>query len=73
MKAEVIVAILFIFVTQNALLGESFWGKRVNKYSTLSETDPLESFIDEQMKKLGISLNAAATDDEKHFGLKFAK
>jgi hypothetical protein len=73
MKAKVIVAILFIFVTQNALLGESYWETIVAKYSTLSKTDPLESFIDEQMKKLGIPLNTTATNFEKHFGLKFVK
>jgi hypothetical protein len=71
MKAKVIVAILFIFVTQNALLGESYWETIVAKYSTLSKIDPLESFIDEQMKKLGIPLNTAATDVEEHFGLKY--
>ncbi|MDR2152940.1 MAG: hypothetical protein LBO72_08970 [Helicobacteraceae bacterium] len=73
MKAKVIIAILLVLATQSVLLGESFWEKIVAKYSTLSKIDPLESLIDEQMKKLGIPINAMPIDVEKRFGLKYKR
>ncbi|MDR2638586.1 MAG: hypothetical protein LBC09_01965, partial [Helicobacteraceae bacterium] len=71
MTTKPIIAILLVFVTQSALLGENFWEEVASKYTTLSKTDPLESFVDEQMQKIGIPLETAPEIVEKHFGLKY--
>jgi hypothetical protein len=71
MTAKPFIAILLVFVTQSALLADSFWEDFVANYTTLSKTDPLESFVNEQMQKIGIPLYTLAETIEKHFGLKF--
>ncbi|MDR2639677.1 MAG: hypothetical protein LBC09_07580 [Helicobacteraceae bacterium] len=71
------IAILLVFITQSALLGETALFNSIKeiiaKGSILSKSDQFESFIDGEMHKIGVWFNQDTKELEKRFDAKFAK